>query len=289
MSEKRSSILAEVVRSCRRDRINSESASIAYYFFLSFFPLILTLFGLTGLIGRQTAFEWVMEELLVALPPAAAETIGRFVLQVTDSRSPSALSIGVLLSIWTASNVFSALADGLNKAYQAKRAHRWWKKRALSLAMLLLLAAALVAQAAILLAGPEVARILRVEPFDSGLRWPVTITLSVVMMWFIYFTLPNHDQSRSKRWILAGAVTGTLLWALVTFGFRLFLANSGRFSAVYGIVGGMVALLIWLYLTAMSILIGGEVAAVLEHRLGKNSADSPQPEAEPKSAERDLE
>ena len=272
MSDKRIAIPAEVFQSCRRDRINAESASIAYYFFLSFFPMILTLFGLTGLIGRQAAFEWVMEELLVALPPAAAETIGRFVLQVTNSPSPSALSIGVLLTIWTASNVFSALADGLNKPYKAKRAHRWWKKRALSLAMLLLLAAALVIQAAILLAGPEVARVLGVEPFDGGLRWPLTIVLSVVMMWFIYFTLPNHDQSRSKRWILAGAVTGTFLWALVTFGFRVFLANSGRFSAVYGLVGGMVALLIWLYLTAMSILIGGEVSAVLERRLGRKSS-----------------
>ncbi|MGB5660952.1 MAG: YihY/virulence factor BrkB family protein, partial [Thermoanaerobaculia bacterium] len=214
----------------------------------------------------------VMEELLVALPPAAAETIGRFVLQVTNSRSPSALSIGILLTIWTASNVFAALADSLNNAYEAKRAHRWWKKRALSLAMLLLLAAALVAQAAFLLAGPEVARILRIEPFDGNLRWPLTLALSVLMMWFIYFTLPNHDQSRSKRWILAGAVTGTSLWALATIGFRLFLVNTGRFSAVYGVVGGMVALLIWLYLTAMSILIGGEVAAVLERRLGKKSS-----------------
>ena len=283
MLEKLPSIPGEVFQSCRRDRINAESASIAYYFFLSFFPMILTLFGLTGLIGRQTAFDWVMEELLVALPPAAAETIGRFVLQVTDSRSPGALSVGVLLTVWTASNVFSALADGLNKPYKAKRAHRWWKKRALSLAMLLLLAAALVAQAAILLAGPEVARILRVEPFESGLRWPLTIALSIFMMWFIYFTLPNHDQSRSKRWILAGAITGTFLWALATVGFRLFLANSGRFSAVYGIVGGMVALLIWLYLTAMAILIGGEVSAVLERRLGRKSSPQEVPEPEPQN------
>ena len=272
MAEQRLSIAREVIRCCRRDRLNAESASIAYYFFLSFFPMILTLFSLTGLIGRRAAFEWVMEELLVALPPAAAETIGHFVLQVTDSRSPSALSIGVLLTIWTASNVFAALADSLNKAYEAKRAHRWWKKRALSLAMLLLLAAALVAQAAFLLAGPEVARILRFETFDSNIRWPLTLALSVLMMWFIYFTLPNHDQSRSKRWILAGAVIGTSLWAVATVGFRLFLINTGRFSAVYGIVGGMVALLIWLYLTAMSILIGGEVAAVLERRLGKKDS-----------------
>ncbi len=272
MAEQRLSIPREVIQCCRRDRLDAESASIAYYFFLSFFPMILTLFSLTGLIGRRAAFEWVMEELLVALPPAAAGTIGRFVLQVTESRSPSALSIGVLLTIWTASNVFSALADSLNKAYEAKRAHRWWKKRALSLAMLLLLAAALVAQAAFLLAGPEFARILRFETFDSNIRWPLTLALAVLMMWSIYFTLPNHDQSRSKRWILAGAVVGTSLWAVATVGFRLFLINTGRFSAVYGVVGGMVALLIWLYLTAMSILIGGEVAAVLERRLGKKSS-----------------
>ena len=59
MSENFPSIPGEVFQSCRRDRINAESASIAYYFFLSFFPMILTLFGLTGLIGRQTAFDWV--------------------------------------------------------------------------------------------------------------------------------------------------------------------------------------------------------------------------------------
>jgi membrane protein len=288
MSKQGLSIPGEVIRCCRRDRLNAESASIAYYFFLSFFPMILTLFSLTGLLGRRAAFEWVMEELLVALPPAAAETIGRFVLQVTNSRSPSALSIGILLTIWTASNVFAALADSLNNAYEAKRAHRWWKKRALSLAMLLLLAAALVAQAAFLLAGPEVARILRIEPFDSKLRWPITLALSVLMMWFIYFTLPNHDQSRSKRWILAGAVTGTSLWALATIGFRLFLVNTGRFSAVYGVVGGMVALLIWLYLTAMSILIGGEVAAVLERRLGKKDARSRDSGPKPQVPDREI-
>jgi hypothetical protein len=146
MAKNPPSLAGEVVQCCRRDRLNAESASIAYYFFLSFFPMILTLFGLTGLIGRQAAFEWVMEELLVALPPTAAEAIGHFVLQVTNSPNPSALSIGVLLTVWTASNVFAALADGLNKAYEVKRAYRWWQKRLLSLAMLLLLAVALVAQ-----------------------------------------------------------------------------------------------------------------------------------------------
>jgi membrane protein len=259
-------LVAELVRRCHRNRITAEAASIAYYFFLSFFPLILALFALTGLFGREAAFEWIMGELLVALPPEASAPIGRFVGQVTGGFSASALSIGLLLTLWTASNVFAVLADGLNRAYEAKRGHRWWKKRALALALLLVLAVALMAAALIVLAGPEIARFLRIEELESGLRWPLTFGLAVCMMWLIYYWLPSHDQSRSKRWILTGALVGTVLWALATFSFRLFLANSGRFSAVYGFVGGMVALLIWLYLTALSILIGGELAALLELR-----------------------
>jgi membrane protein len=82
----------------------------------------------------------------------------------------------------------------------------------------------------------------------------------------IYYWLPNHDQSRSKRWILAGAVVGTLMWVAATLLFRLFLSYVPRFSSIYGLVGGMAAFLIWLFLTAMSILVGGEVAAAMERR-----------------------
>ena len=110
------SVAQEVIHRCNRDRLATEAASIAFYFFLSFFPLILSLFALTGLIGRESAFDWIMNEFLVALPAEASASIGEFVHQVTSSRSASALSIGLVLSFWTASNIFAVLADGLNKA-----------------------------------------------------------------------------------------------------------------------------------------------------------------------------
>lgn len=260
------SVPHEVMRSCYRDRINTEAASIAYYFFLSFFPLILTLFSLTGLIGRKAAFDWIMNEFLVALPAEASTAIGEFVHQVTSTRSASALSIGLLLTVWTASNIFAVLADGLNKAYQAQRRHGWWKRRAMALALLLILAGALIVMAVIVLAGPAISKVLQLEASGSGLVWPLTFGLAVAMMWLIYYWLPNHDQSRSKRWILAGAVVGTMMWIGATLLFRLFLSYTSRFTAIYGLVGGIAAFLIWLYLTAMCVLVGGEIAAVMERR-----------------------
>jgi membrane protein len=260
------SVAQEVFHRCSRDRITTEAASIAFYFFLSFFPLILSLFALTGLIGREPAFDWIMNELLVALPAEASDAIGEFVHQVTSSRSASALSIGLVLSVWAASNIFAVLADGLNKAYKAQRRYQWWKRRAMALGLLLILAGAMIVLAVSVLAGPAIARVLQVDnPFGS-LIWPLTLLLAVAMMWLMYYWLPNHDQSRSKRWILVGAVVGTLLWVGATLLFRQFLSYTPRFSAIYGLVGGMAAFLIWLFLTAMSILVGGEVAAAMERR-----------------------
>jgi membrane protein len=174
------------------------------------------------------------------------------------------------------------LADGLNKAYQAERRHRWWKRRAMALALLLIMAGALIVMAVIVLAGPAASKILDLDLQGSGLVWTLTFVLAVCMMWLIYYWLPNHDQSRSKRWILAGAVVATLMWIGATVLFRLFLAYSGRFAAIYGLVGGIAAFLIWLYLTAMCVLVGGEIAAVMERRASlRRRLPRPVSDAEP--------
>jgi membrane protein len=259
-----------VIEKVQSDRIAAESARIAFYFFLSLFPFILVLFSLTGYIGREAAFEWVMGQLEATMPQAASRTVVEFVHQVTASPSAGALSISLVLILWSASNIFSALADGLNQAYRVERRHRWWKKRILSLLLMALTALALLGVSVVVLAGPEIATTLGLrQPARLLLRWPLIFALSVCLMWLCYYLLPNHDQSRAKRRILLGAMVGTTLWVSVTLLFRLYVANFARFTVVYGVVGGVVILLIWFYLTALSILVGGEVAAALERRSPK--------------------
>jgi membrane protein len=259
-----------VMEKVQSDRIAAESARIAFYFFLSLFPFILVLFSLTGYFGREAAFHWVMGQLEATMPQAASQTVVEFVRQVTASPSVRALSISLVLILWSASNIFSALADGLNHAYRVERRHRWWKKRILSLLLMALTALALFAVSVVVLAGPEIATTLGLrQPARLLLRWPLIFALSVCLMWLCYYLLPNHDQSRAKRRILVGAIVGTTLWVSVTMLFRLYVANFARFTLVYGVVGGVVILLIWFYLTALSILVGGEVAAALERRSPK--------------------
>jgi membrane protein len=265
--EKPRSFWRELIDHATLDRVGSEAARAAFYLFLSLFPFILALFAVTSWFGGEVVFGWIMGQLTAALPGQASTAVEDFVREVTRSPSAGLVSVGLLLTIWSASNAFAALSDGLNAAYRVQRQHRWWKKRALAFGLLVVMSGAAIGSALIVLAGPEIASTLGVPSLESFLRWPLTYLLAVALSWLIYLWLPNHDQSREKRRILVGAVVGTSLWVLGTVAFRAYVANFDRFHIVYGFLGGVVMLQLWCYLTALSILVGGEVAAILErHR-----------------------
>lgn len=258
-----------IVREAQKDRLTSEAAKAAYYFFLSFFPTILALFAFTGLLGGDAAFEWIMTQLYAALPDDAAAYLSRFVLEVTGESRPGLLSLALLLTVWSASNVFVAIIDGLNVMYDLEERRSWWRRRALALAALLASLVLLSAATAALVAGPELISLFRLEPFWHVLRWPLAFVMLTLMMWLIYYLLPNRDQGRSWRPTLIGALIGSGLWVLGTLGFRFYVAGFASYSQTYGFVGGIIVLLLWLYVTAIAILFGGEVAATLEQKAGR--------------------
>lgn len=259
-------LLKEIVQEAKRDRITSEAAKAAYYFFLSFFPTILALFAFTGLLGGDSAFQWTMRQLYAALPDEAAVYLSRFVLEVTGESRPGLLSLALLLTLWAASNVFVAIAEGLNVMYDIEEGRSWWKRRVIALVSLLVSLILLSTATAALVAGPELISLLHLESFWNALRWPMAFVMLTLMMWLIYYLLPNRDQGRAWRPTLVGAVIGSGLWVLGTLGFRFYVANFANYSRTYGFVGGIIVLLLWLYMTALAILFGGEVAATLEQK-----------------------
>lgn len=259
-------IVGRIFREAMDDGITGEAAKAAYYFFLSFFPLILALFAFTGILGGQAAFDWIMSWLHRALPGEAAEYLGAFVEEITGDSRPGMLSFGIVLTLWAASNVFAILTAGLNRMYDIEEDRPWWKRRLLALAALIVGLVLLTTAALSLLAGPALIEIFGLGRFWFVLRWPLAFVLLVGMLWLVYYLLPARDQSAVWRPVLIGAATGAVLWVLGTLGFRLYVANFGSYSTTYGVVGGIIVLLIWLYLTALTILFGGEVAATLEQR-----------------------
>lgn len=251
------------------DNLTGEAAKVAYYFFLSLFPLILVLFSLTGLLGGDEAFRWIMAGIQGTVPAETAGYLAEFVAEITGQPRPGLLSIGILLTLWSASGVFAALGDGLNTIYGVEHPRSWLRRRAIALALLVLGSALFIVGATLILAGPDIAEALRLGFVWRALSVPLAFVPLVLLMWSIYYVLPNRNLSHAKGSVLAGAVVGTLIWMAATYLFRLYVTNFGSYDKTYGFVGAVILLLLWLYVTALAILFGGEVAAQLEGRAGR--------------------
>jgi membrane protein len=245
------------------DNITGEAAKAAYYFFLSLFPMILAGFAFTGILGGDAAFDTIMRWLQGLMPAAATEYLSDFVREITDQKRPAALSLGIVLAVWSASNFFAAIGDGLDAMFGVRENAKWWRKRLKAIILMIVGGALLWGGAVLLIAGPQIARWLGLGPWTHLLAYPMVFVLLVALLWTIYYVMPAHDQRHIRRELLIGAVAGTLIWMLATVLFRLYVSNIANFGRTYGFIGGIIVLLLWLYITAISILLGGEVADAL--------------------------
>jgi membrane protein len=259
-------IVRQIAGEALRDRITGEAARAAYYFFLSLFPLILAMFALTGIFGGDSAFEWIMDRLRMALPGDASVYLERFVREITGESRPGVLSFSVLFTLWSASNIFAVLADGLNRMYDLEETRAWWKRRLIAVAAFLVGSVLLVAGTVAMLASPELMGLVGLASAWELLRWPVAVVLLVLMMWLVYYLLPDRSMKGSAKPTLIGAAVGTGLWLAATLGFRFYVSHFATYGDTYGFVGGIIVLLLWLWITSLAILFGGEVAATLEQR-----------------------
>lgn len=261
-----------IVEEAQEDQLAGEAAKVAYYFFLSIWPLFLGLFALTGILGGEAAFDWIMSWVRRPLSGGARGFLQDYVREITAESRPDMLSIGILLTFWAGSSIFAALGDGLNTMYDLEEARSWWKRRLMALVLLIVASVLLTAGATAILAGQEIIAALGLAGVYNLLRWPGAFLVLAMFLWLVYYWLPDRDQAVAKRYVTIGALVGASLWVLATTLFRVYVANFASFEESYGFVGSILVLLIWLYVTALSILFGGEVAVSLEQGLHRDRA-----------------
>jgi membrane protein len=138
------------------------------------------------------------------------------------------------------------------------------------LGVMLLFVVVLLLGSALLITGPQIAAGLGLEGAVARVwgivQWVVPFLLVLLAFSIAYYLLPARKESRHPREILIGALVGTAIWVLATVGFRIYVANFGAYNETYGVLGGIIILMFWLYLTMLVILLGGQVAAELERR-----------------------
>lgn len=268
--------------------IFNRAAQVAFYFSFAFFPLLIFLITLAGIVLENTdSLKRDLYGYLFQIMPRSAFNLVRTTLEeIIESSSGGKLTIGLLITLWSASAGVDTLRASLNAVYELKECRSWWIVKGQSLVLTLLFIILLAIALLVVSTGWRVfeyllnLRGLGVEsPFVLiGIQW---ISLIVVLLFateVIYSWLPCFEKFR-WAWITPGSVVAMLLWLLFTSGFRLYLQYFNTYNKAYGSLGAVIILMLWMFLTGTAILIGGAINSVLtdmrdERRAAEIAAES---------------
>lgn len=263
--------LKHVAAEIKEDEVAGHAAKVAYYAFLAMPPALMAVFGLAGLVGSERLAMWLERQSAIAMPAAVSEGIvGPFIEQVVLQKAPGPFSIGLLLALWGGSSVFMGLMSTLNHAYDVKEGRSFVKQRAIALTIMIGSVALFLLAAGALLAGPAIVRAIGLGPAGelawNILQWPLAFAFMVAAFWFGYYFLPDRNQSACRVVLIKAAALAAALWVLATAAFRVYIANFASYSETYGFLGAFIILLLWLYMTGIVVLAGGELASEMEKR-----------------------
>ena len=243
-----------------------EAAKMAYFFFLSVFPALLIVFALTGFIGGDAAFARITTIVRTLTPPDASAFLHGFISELASERRPGMLSFGALILFWAGSSGIAALTDALNQIHGVSEGRGWWSRRALALSILAIGSILIVLGTVIVVGGVAALRVLGLSAVWDVVRWPLAAALPLFALWLAFYFLPDRGRRGGMWEAFIGATVATLLWALATALFSVYLTSIRDYSRVYGAIGTVMALVIWFFLSALAVLLGGVVDASLERR-----------------------
>ena len=268
-------LLKKTFHEIGEDGISTLAASAAYNFFFSLFPLLLFLAPVFSLAGnKERTVGWLMSELTSVLPPTQLEAIRPVLEKVVFSQNaPGLMSVGLLLAAWSGSNIFGTLMGALNTAYDVRETRSWIKQQVIRLATFALGSIIVVISTLIFLNGEGIADWVggalglgAVFTFVwKVVQFPLAVGGLVGLAFTTLYFLP--DVKQRKGHVLIVALLTTALWILATLIFRLYVSHFPP-NPAYGLIGGVIILLTWMFYTMFVVLIGGELASELHHGTG---------------------
>lgn len=282
----------EVIRRSGQHRIPGLSAEIAYNAVFALFPAILAVLSAIGLLRlSESDLRTFIEQVQAVVPNEAMGLIKAFLQQLRMSHNRGLFSLSLLIALWVSSGVLGATMAALDQIHgisrdrgveKSLRARPFWRAKlvaiGLTLATFLLLITALLM---IVISDISVKSVVRL----SGnylllgawrlLSLPAALGIVTLSLVFIYRYGPSHWRKGTP--ILPGAILATLLWAILSGMFRFYVANFGNYNQVYGAIGAVIVLLLWLYLSALAMLLGSELNVVVGDTMRRRQATSLDP------------
>jgi membrane protein len=253
-------LIVRVWTAAETDEVVHRAAALSYASLFSCFPLLLFVVALVSLVPVHHVIRQLMDSLAQVLPDEAASAIRGTLRQVIANGGRRGLiSLGAVSALWAGSTGMATVMSMLNVVHRVHDERPWWMRRAIAMVLTVLLAAFLIAATLLIMLGERVAVALGIASGVLTTLVPVVLVLFGVDV--VYYIAPAGP--RHWRWLTPGSVTFTGLWLAMSFGLRTYVANFATYDVTYGAIGGVILLLLWLFLTSIVLLIGAEVNKVI--------------------------
>lgn len=264
--------LDQLIYRIMEDGIMATGTQLAYFLFLSLFPFIIVLLNI--LTYTPLARQDVLEGIIYYLPNATQDIILNFSMEIVETSSQGLLSLAAILGIWTASSGITPVIKAINRAYDYEENRSFILLKLLSLlfTIALLVLVTLVFMTLVFgeVLGNELFSLLGMTNIFRRL-WPyIRFIIPLLYMILIFALLYKFSPCSSKRHeirfrsTLPGAIFTTLGWMGISILFSYYVNNFGRFAITYGSIVGVTLLLIWLYISGIIMILGGEINATLK-------------------------
>lgn len=265
-------VLKRTFREFLADDAMGLSQQIAYSSLLAFFPAVIFLVGMFGVIGIYDDLREFME----AIAPQGvldALTVAEQSAEGNEGGSAIAIVVGAFGAVWAASGAMNAVVKSINKAYERPETRPFWKVRLLSIVLVILTGVVTAGLFLLIVFGGPIGEAIADRARLGGafdllwavVRWPIAFVAILLFFAIVYYLAPNQDH-RDWRWVSPGSVVGGVLWLALSALFALYTAFAGSYDQTYGSLAGAIVLLLWLNYSAFALLFGAELNAEVDRQ-----------------------
>jgi len=255
------------------------AGGVAFFGFLAIFPALIASISIYGLVASPETVTEQVESFSAQLPDEAATLIGEQLRSITEN-SGGALTFGlvtaILAALWSASGGVGNLVTAVNLAYDEVETRGFVKRKLLSLGLTLGAIVFVLVTVTLVAVVPSILEELPLGVVGTVLaqaaRWVLLFVVFAGSLAVVYRVAPDRD-SPQMRWVSLGSLVVTVVWALVSVGFSIYVNNFGSYDKTYGAIAGVIVLMLWLYLTCYLVLLGAEINSETEHQTAVDTTD----------------